>query len=510
MALSYLPSNRIWIFPCSNRSGLNDVESHLFTERNLRNLSYNALGKNQVLKVTSLTSGNTLVEFIIAGYFVRIELTSTEVNENTTIYANLKFKDKNIISVTGEGLGVDSPVIRHYDNETLNNLDENGVFKGIKFTASADSTAVSYCIRNAGTWKTGEYYLPTASDKTTWDAAKPGTVTQITAGKGLNTSDNKAESATKGSITTTGTLHLTTTGVTAGTYQGITVDKYGRITGAANQNYLTSFTWNGITINSTNTTVNPYCSCTTLGDVAAKVVTGGTGIPENPTNGLELLVFFTFQNTVDNPTLKLGTTGTATPIFYGTANITGNSKYLLYGFVKLKYTGSGWQLLLASSSNVTQKINSTNDSFPVLFSSSTSTSSDNTELVYKNPSVKINPLTGTLYATTFSENGSTLTSKYNAKITASPGTSGSQMVYLVGLANGSGFNTDVTNISQTYASPYVYYDQNGRLYARSTSSATNSSLVLTKDNFSSDFSWDGSTNKITLNVSNASSYTPGF
>lgn len=68
-----------------------------------------------------------------------------------------------------------------------------------------------------------------------------GTVTEVKAGPGLNvgTSD-VAESATKSSITTGGTLRLTTTGVTAGTYQGITVDKYGRVTGASNQGYVTS------------------------------------------------------------------------------------------------------------------------------------------------------------------------------------------------------------------------------------------------------------------------------
>lgn len=510
MALSYLPSNRIWIFPCSNRSGLNDVESHLFTERNLRNLSYNALGKNQVLKVTSLDSGNTLVEFIIAGYYIRIELTSTEVTENTTIYANLKFKDKNIISVTGEGYGVDSPVIRHYENETLNNLDEDSVFKGIKFTASADSNAVSYCIRNAGTWKTGEYYLPTASDKTTWDAAKPGTVTQITAGTGLNTTSNNT-SSDGGSITTTGTLYLTKTAVSPGIYQGITVDKYGRITGATNQNYLSSFTWNGITITSTNTTVNPYCSCSTSGNVVAKVVTGGTGIPENPTNGLELLVFFVNKNTVDNPTLQLGSTGTAAPIFYGTSNVTGNNKHLLYGFVKLKYTGSGWQLLLASSSNVTQQPNSTNASFPVLFSSSSSTNIENTELVYKNSSVTINPSTGTLSATVFSENGSTLTSKYNAKITVSNSAPTGNICYLTGYVASSGSNPTTlyarNNVYVSTASGAVDW-----LYAGKKDLSSGSSRVITEADIDTstggDFKWEN--NKLKIAIANASSYTPGF
>jgi len=79
--------------------------------------------------------------------------------------------------------------------------------------------------------------------------ANTGTVTKITAGTGLNTSADQADSATKGSITTTGTLYLTTSGVTANSYGPsanatpahsgtfsvpyITVDKYGRVTAAS-------------------------------------------------------------------------------------------------------------------------------------------------------------------------------------------------------------------------------------------------------------------------------------
>lgn len=79
--------------------------------------------------------------------------------------------------------------------------------------------------------------------------SKTGTVTKITAGTGLNTSADQADNATKGSITTTGTLYLTTSGVTATTYGNttqqtpshggtfnipyFTVDKYGRVTNAS-------------------------------------------------------------------------------------------------------------------------------------------------------------------------------------------------------------------------------------------------------------------------------------
>lgn len=78
-------------------------------------------------------------------------------------------------------------------------------------------------------------------------------VTKITAGTGLNTADDSSDSATKGSITTTGTLYLTKSGVTAGSYgptanvtgtnetpidiPQITVDKYGRVTNVVNRTY---------------------------------------------------------------------------------------------------------------------------------------------------------------------------------------------------------------------------------------------------------------------------------
>ena len=79
--------------------------------------------------------------------------------------------------------------------------------------------------------------------------SKVGTVTTVTAGTGLNTSADQADNATKGSITSTGTLYLTTSGVTAKTYGNttqqtpshggtfnipyFTVDKYGRVTSAS-------------------------------------------------------------------------------------------------------------------------------------------------------------------------------------------------------------------------------------------------------------------------------------
>lgn len=79
-----------------------------------------------------------------------------------------------------------------------------------------------------------------------------GTVTQVTAGVGLNTTSDDT-GTDGGNITTNGTLYLTKSGVTAGSYGPsanvtgnnnatmsvpyITVDKYGRVTSIENKTY---------------------------------------------------------------------------------------------------------------------------------------------------------------------------------------------------------------------------------------------------------------------------------
>jgi hypothetical protein len=102
--------------------------------------------------------------------------------------------------------------------------------------------------------------VTTALGFTPYNATNPsgyttntGTVTKVTAGTGLNTSADQADSATKGSITTSGTLYLTKSGATAGSYGPsaavtgshgttmnvpyVTVDAYGRVTSISNKVY---------------------------------------------------------------------------------------------------------------------------------------------------------------------------------------------------------------------------------------------------------------------------------
>lgn len=149
-----------------------------------------------------------------------------------------------------------------------NNID-GAVYKGTNAFVDnniivADSTAGK--VKSSGVTistsapasSSGDTTIPTS--KAVWSAisgasgyGKTGTVTSITAGTGLNTSADQADSATKGSITTTGTLYLTKSGVTAGSYgptanvtgsnnttlsvPQITVDAYGRVTSVTNRTY---------------------------------------------------------------------------------------------------------------------------------------------------------------------------------------------------------------------------------------------------------------------------------
>lgn len=128
-------------------------------------------------------------------------------------------------------------------------------FKGTIGTGGTAGTALptsgvkvgdTYKIITDGTYagqaaKTGDLFIATATTPT-WAYVPSGddtSVTQITAGAGLNTTSSDT-STDGGSITTTGTLHLTKSGVTAGTYQGLTIDKYGRVTAAQNMNYTSN------------------------------------------------------------------------------------------------------------------------------------------------------------------------------------------------------------------------------------------------------------------------------
>ena len=114
-------------------------------------------------------------------------------------------------------------------------LPTSGVKVGDTYKIITDGTYAGQAAR------TGDLFIATATTPT-WAYVPSGddtSVTQVTAGAGLNTTSSDT-STDGGSITTTGTLHLTKSGVTAGTYQGLTIDKYGRVTAAQNMNYTSN------------------------------------------------------------------------------------------------------------------------------------------------------------------------------------------------------------------------------------------------------------------------------
>ena len=130
--------------------------------------------------------------------------------------------------------------------------------------------------------------------------AQTGTVTKITAGTGLNTSADQADSATKGSITTTGTLYLTKSGVTAGSYGQsanyteanngtftvpyITVDAYGRVTSIANKT-ITAKNENNLVTNTLATTTKYYVTGTSSASTNTGTQYFDTGIYSTTTAG---------------------------------------------------------------------------------------------------------------------------------------------------------------------------------------------------------------------------------
>lgn len=193
----------------------------------------------------SLTAGSLLVTG--ATSFTQIPTAPTpDASSNDTSVATTAF-------VTSALTGVSSPM------RFIGSLGTGGTATTLP-AASTANQGYTYKVITANTYqgvvaKVGDVLV---SNGSSWilipSGDEPsGTVTNITAGTGLNTSANQAETATKGSITESGTLYLTTTGVTANSYGPasdvigndnaemyvpyITVDAYGRVTGIENKKY---------------------------------------------------------------------------------------------------------------------------------------------------------------------------------------------------------------------------------------------------------------------------------
>lgn len=129
--------------------------------------------------------------------------------------------------------------------------DTKGHVTGVKYTAQKikDTTYSSLAAANGGT----AVSLVTTGEKYAWNqkTSNTGTVTTVTAGTGLTTTNGGSTDG--GSITTTGTLYLTKVNSNTGSYGPsaavtgsngatinipyITVDAYGRITAISNKVY---------------------------------------------------------------------------------------------------------------------------------------------------------------------------------------------------------------------------------------------------------------------------------
>lgn len=210
-------------------SGNIDVQETLISGSNIKTVNSNSL----------LGSGDvTVQETLVSGTNIKtINNQSLLGSGNITISTGGTATDVQI-----NGTSITSNNVADIITETAYNATTN------KIATKADiPTDTSDLTNNAGyitginssDVTTALGYTPYSSSNPNGYTSNTGTVTQVNAGVGLNTTSDDSD-MDGGSLTSTGTLFLTKTGVTAGTYQGITVDKYGRVTGASNQGYTTN------------------------------------------------------------------------------------------------------------------------------------------------------------------------------------------------------------------------------------------------------------------------------
>ena len=91
-------------------------------------------------------------------------------------------------------------------------------------------------------------------------------------------------------------------------------------------------------------TVNRYSECSTAAATAAKTasITAGTFSLEK---GARVTVAFANENTADNPTLNINSTGAKAIYIQGEQVTTGDSKNLLKGTCDFVYNGSAWDMV---------------------------------------------------------------------------------------------------------------------------------------------------------------------
>src|SRR5574344_2396363 len=184
-------------------------------------------------KTTTLAGYGITDAKIDAGVITLGSNTITPLTSHQTIYAlTLQAAGVNIGSTWNPASAAATLNIPVYSVNS-NNLGVAGLVP----TATAAQTAGNYYLKADGTWQTVS-------------GGDSGTVTQVTAGSGLNTTSGDT-TTDGGNITTTGTLHLTKCNNNTGSFgpnsdaspaaggtfavPNITVDKWGRVTAASDK-----------------------------------------------------------------------------------------------------------------------------------------------------------------------------------------------------------------------------------------------------------------------------------
>lgn len=120
MAIQYLLSNKVHVFPCANRAGKIDLESKINTEYNLIHLP-SLLSNNS--SYTLLKDGN-IVKFILKGYYFEIDLDGTSI---LPLYVNCKTAESILWTGDTEISGQSTLALCNYKDNSfeLDNLDDN-------------------------------------------------------------------------------------------------------------------------------------------------------------------------------------------------------------------------------------------------------------------------------------------------------------------------------------------------------------------------------------------------
>ena len=120
MAIQYLLSNKVHVFPCANRVGKIDLESKINTEYNLIHLP-SLLSNNSSY---TLSKDGNVIKFILKGYYFEIDLDETSI---LPLYVNCKTAESVLWTGDTEISGQNTLALCNYKDNSFNldNLEDN-------------------------------------------------------------------------------------------------------------------------------------------------------------------------------------------------------------------------------------------------------------------------------------------------------------------------------------------------------------------------------------------------